>query len=580
MDNMKSALDKIYENRENFIIIGLTGRTGAGCSTAAAILSMSLEKLRLPKPTNKTTAEERKYYLIFNFITSHWKPFITIEIRNIITSFIVENRYDDFEEYVCNKISKDDDHYKQIKRELENGIKKDYEIIYNKRQEILTSRRLIESSDSKDPEAVAERRIQSYDFHLNEIPNFTLKLKDILSKLSQESYTKIYQIVGDNIRKSGEALNETYNPESIFRMSKRINKLIKTIRRIREGNPTYIVIDAIRNPFEAIYFHERFSAFYLMSINTSNDDRIKRLQLEYNFNREQIKSLDDKEYPKKEPEGIDFFTSQYLPKCIELSDIHLNNYQNGEKDFNHLKMELAKYVSLIMHPGLITPSHEERCMQLAHNAKVSSGCISRQVGATLTDQFYAIKSIGWNSAPEGQVPCILRDVKDLLNNEDKKAFSHYENNNPEFRAKLAEIHESKSKDSVALNNLNGLNYSFCFKNIQNKLDGEKNQVHTRSLHAEENAFLQLAKSGGPGIQNGILFTTASPCELCAKKAYQIGIKTIIYIDPYPGITEDHILNSGTNSPILKLFNGAVGRAYTHLYEPILPYKDEISMLNG
>ena len=70
-----------------------------------------------------------------------------------------------------------------------------------------------------------------------------------------------------------------------------------------------------------------------------------------------------------------------------------------------------------------------------------------------------------------------------------------------------------------------------FKDIYTTAAKEyKNQVHTRSLHAEENAFLQLAKYGTQGIQNGVLFTTASCCELCAKKAYQLGIKKIYYID--------------------------------------------------
>jgi tRNA(Arg) A34 adenosine deaminase TadA len=109
---------------------------------------------------------------------------------------------------------------------------------------------------------------------------------------------------------------------------------------------------------------------------------------------------------------------------------------------------------------------------------------------------------------------------------------------------------------------------------------EDNQVHTRSLHAEENAFLQLAKYGGDGIEGGNLYTTASPCELCAKKAFQLGIKNIFYIDPYPGISLEHILKSGAKSsrPVVELFQGAVGQAYHRLYDPVLPYKDELKAL--
>ncbi len=51
-------------------------------------------------------------------------------------------------------------------------------------------------------------------------------------------------------------------------------------------------------------------------------------------------------------------------------------------------------------------------MQLAFSAKLNSGCISRQVGAVVTDDNYSIKSVGWNSTPEGQTPCLLRNANE------------------------------------------------------------------------------------------------------------------------------------------------------------------------
>ena len=39
MENPKeNIVDKIYKLRKNFVIIGLTGRTGSGCTTVAKIL--------------------------------------------------------------------------------------------------------------------------------------------------------------------------------------------------------------------------------------------------------------------------------------------------------------------------------------------------------------------------------------------------------------------------------------------------------------------------------------------------------------------------------------------------------------
>ena len=105
---------------------------------------------------------------------------------------------------------------------------------------------------------------------------------------------------------------------------------------------------------------------------------------------------------------------------------------------------------------------------------------------------------------------------------------------------------------------------FCFKDIQNKkeIDNKllkfdlditqkeklsklfKNPTRERALHTEENAFLQVVKSGGQSIVGGTLYSTASPCQLCAKKSMQLKIKRIVYIDAYPDISITHTLKSG------------------------------------
>lgn len=335
----------------------------------------------------------------------------------------------------------------------------------------------------------------------------------------------------------------------------------------------------MRNPYEILFFRERYSAFYVMSINTDEKFRQNRL-ISLGFNKKSILELDDKEYPDKK--GLnDAFGMQNIQRCIELSDIHVENPQDPSSQRHRLIEQLVHYLSLMTHPGLVPPTPIERVMQIAYTAKLNSGCLSRQVGAAVTDDQFSLKSIGWNNTGEGQTPCILRNFEDLLKGNDSNAYSYYERCDEEFRKALDIVDKSYlSLDKNYYGRLKGKNLSYCFKDIQNLKDLEKNQVHTRSLHAEENAFLQVAKYGGIGVKGGKLFTTASPCELCAKKAYQLGISEIYYIDPYPGISMTHILNSGINKPRLLLFRGAIGRAYTQLYTPILSYKDELGEVLG
>lgn len=313
----------------------------------------------------------------------------------------------------------------------------------------------------------------------------------------------------------------------------------------------------------------------MISINTPNEERLNHLRKSHKFSEDQIKALDNKEYPDK-LSGQDIFISQNIQKCIEISDIHLNNPDRQEFNNNELSSQLFWYVSLILHPGLVTPTSIERGMQLAFSAKLNSGCISRQVGAVVTDSNYSIKAVGWNSTPEGQTPCILKSASELLDGGKDQVYSSYERTNEKFQ----NIMNCTYSAAISSEHLKGRKVSYCFKDIQNKIENEKNQVHTRSLHAEENAFLQIAKYGGEPLQGGFLFTTASPCELCSKKAYQLGISKVIYIDPYPGISKEHILSSGALKPDLILFRGAIGRAYHRLYQPLMAYKDELQMLTG
>ena len=273
------------------------------------------------------------------------------------------------------------------------------------------------------------------------------------------------------------------------------------------------------------------------------------------------------------------FILQDVENCLRDADIFINNEPDNDQHLL-LKKKLVRYVSLIMNPGLVLPSAVERCMQLAYTAKLNSGCISRQVGAAITDSEYHLLSIGWNQQPEGQVPCSYRDLCSLKMRWSKDDYSDFElDDNGLIQKGITDPVEKVLRQPNCPLTLQGKLPAFCFKDIYNSITGNNNQVHPRSLHAEETAFLNLGQRSATG---GVLFTTSSPCELCAKKAMYEGIKKIYYIEPYAGLSFDHVLNIGPQEkrPELLLFTGAVGRAYTQLYTPLMPQKDEFEFWLG
>ncbi|MDP3168053.1 MAG: hypothetical protein Q8N06_21665 [Hydrogenophaga sp.] len=559
------GLNRLFQRRSDFFVVGLTGRTGSGCTSASQQLSKGFADLRLDAVASPlTTPEQRKYRIVHDFAQENWEAFQNISVTLVILTFVIESDQMQLELFLKGHIR--DKELPTLMEEI-SRVKSEWFNVNN----------IVEPGRKKNvTEVEAFQKFWSSD-----LGNLLLVLKRTLGS----SYSSAFQTFGDNLRSSGLALDSTFTPAKFFTLPIRVSEIIIALRelQISKNLPARIVIDAIRNPFEIEYFRHRFAYFYLVAITTPDQDRRTRLTVKSNLNTTEIKKLDLKEYPgeNKPLSGSDQFVSQNIQACIEKADIFINNPGQASEgaiaDLKELVRQLVHFTVLMQHPGLVTPSKIERCMQIAYSAKANSGCISRQVGAAVSDSSYSIKSVGWNDVPAGQVPCILRKAGDLVESRDVEAFSDYELNDERFQKHMQGRY--KRFDLVLAH---GRSSAYCFKTEYNNLESPKmkgNQVHTRSLHAEENAFLQISKYGGAGLENGILFSTASPCELCSKKAFQLGIKQIFYIDPYPGISLSHILGSGPRDkrPSVSLFSGAVGQAFHRLYDPLLPYKDEMEV---
>lgn len=632
--NMNTGLDlsHIYNLRNNFTVIGLTGQIGSGCSDVAAQLGRGFIPADFDDPfkigfDNKEAEFKhnsyRKYRIIYNYASINLKPYSRINYKEILIMLLLKYSFEDFIKFLESPdlFSAFEDLFKKLKSPGQH----DFNI------EISELLKLKESFNelSEKYRKIEIPSIDLYNFYFEgDFKRFSEKFLEALKKNSRIKRNKLLQIISINLRKSGEPYKfSDPSADKVFTIVELIKDLIKSHRKFTKKmfeekeiseERSQIVIDDLRNPIEIMFFKQRFAAFYTVAINRK--DKSRRDALSPNYSTPDTKEIREAfwEEEYKGGKSNEFFKAN-ISACIQQADIHISFLSKDEADDENKKLEpknfeskntdkilkdnttpyfswrmqLLKYISLIGQPGLVPPSPEERCMQMAYTAKHNSGCISRHVGAAITDENYSIRAIGWNTTPEGLIPCVLRSAKDLIDPQitsDKKAFTSYEfeyvdekeykpETDPKFRNELINKFDKPIEENKDI--LKGRNVCFCFKDLKNSFSKDgKNQVHTRSLHAEENAFLQITKYGGVGIENGKLFTTASPCELCAKKAYQLGIKVIYYIDPYPGISDLQILSAGSKSIIPRLFNGAIGNAYHWLYDPIMPYKDELTLLLG
>jgi deoxycytidylate deaminase len=632
--NMSKGIDlsHIYRLRNKFTIIGLTGQIGSGCSEVAEQLVKGFNRKDFEDPYKIGLDKEnevfkhnsfRNYRIIYNYASINFKSYARINYKYVLVLFLLNYSFGDFINFLESNEGLSlalEDLFKKLKT---SGGEPNFDI------EISELKTLKESFDllSEKYKKINFQSIDLYEFYFtSDFQPFCEKFLAALKKNSRIKRNKLFQIISLNLRKTGDPYKFS-DPiaDKAFTIVGVINEIIISHEKFMKAmsnqgqnkeERTQIVIDDLRNPVEIMFFRQRYASYYTVAINRDDDSREIARSNKYSTpdTREIREAFWKEEY--KGGEDDEFFKAN-ISACIQQADIHISFLSKDEVDKENRRLEkqtsdltiaerevrdntspsfmwreqLLKYVTLISHPGLIPPSPEERCMQMAYTAKHNSGCISRHVGAAVTDKNYSIKAVGWNTTPEGLVPCVLRDAQDLINpqiNSDKKAFTPYEweyvredkygsETGPKFRNECIDKFEKPIEENIEI--LKGRNVCFCFKDIRNSFSKDgKNQVHTRSLHAEENAFLQLAKYGGNGIQNGKLFTTASPCELCAKKAVQLGINVIYYIDPYPGISMQQILSACSNEIKVRLFNGAIGNAYHWLYDPMMPYKDELTLL--
>lgn len=629
------SLNNLYSLRNNFLVIGLTGRTGGGANEICEFLKTDTNPFKGMKIPNYLHVNEIQKFMISKALLTDdsytWRKFSVIKYSDVVLLFFfqelskkVDGNFNNLDFNILRaqflKIFNNDVVVTRRlgqEEEKDNILKSVFDFLGDHLSILNDLGNLFKllSSSLDLSEYKGKRLVQHIDFlnrlYFDKYSIFTKRLLQKIDSIDPIARQLFLQDVASNLRKSGRVnidgeyslLQET---ENIFTVAVVINNLIKINRKTSQT--TRLLIDSLKNSLEINYFRERYAGFYLIA--SSRDEKeadayLKKKIRNMGFDQELIKShfdklklIDEIHYQTKDFKKGEF-ASPDVENCIQKADyyIYINKIKYSELDeydsktyrYLNLEIQILKFLALVEKPGVVTPSAIERSMQLAFSSKYNSGCISRQVGAVITDANYSVKSIGWNEVPQGQTPCSLRSLKELMSGEKPNVYSDFERTGGDyleksFKDKIHEtLIETYKEEKNFFNNLKGHNCPYCFKEFHNSFEGKENQVHTRSLHAEENAMLQISKFGGQPLLGGILFTTASPCELCSKKAFQLGITKIFYIDPYPGIAKQQILKAGNNklsNPNLFMFQGAVGRGYFKLYESYMSIKDETYIRTG
>lgn len=279
----------------------------------------------------------------------------------------------------------------------------------------------------------------------------------------------------------------------------------KVCEKINQDSNSNYVVDSIRNPEEIDYFRKNYAGFFLFGIFAEPDLRWKRVKSKYNDDRRSF----DEDDKRDSNDGLDF--GQRVTDSFRMADIILLNNENivpGNKNEELFLAKLKRNVNLIEGTEIFSPTYVETNMSIAYAASMRSSCLKRKVGAVIVDITGDVFSSGYNEVPAANNTC-----------KGEYGMCYRDNLKKDYKESLNSVIKKPREREAA--------YSLFKKNFK-ILD------YCRALHAEENAILNVARVGASAaLPTSTLFTTTYPCNLCANKIAQVGIKHIVYFEPYP-----------------------------------------------
>jgi deoxycytidylate deaminase len=370
------------------------------------------------------------------------------------------------------------------------------------------------------------------------------------SSIAENIYVKEFGFIkyslSDIVRAEFEAANgcKSQNRHELqafgnkIREEKKVDYLAKeTIKKIQEdgiSSTQDIIIDSLRNPAEIEFLRQVCPNFFLVAIFADYQERWERVKSTYGNKKDDFDTDEYKDQGNDEPAYGQKVTLCFFEADLILSNNKYINFESPNEACREMIGKIDNYIQAFKNPKSSQPTINESLMAIAYTNGRRSKCKKRRVGAIIVDEFNNILSSGFNDVPKGLQDCsgeYGECYRDKCKRERKEQIVN----------DLAGIPENDTLANKIIKNIKLL--ELC-----------------RALHAEENAILNLVgASGGIGLARSALYVTTYPCNLCANKISQKGIKKVIYLEPYTVIEAKKIFeDSGVNAVP---FEGVTFRAF-------------------
>lgn len=286
------------------------------------------------------------------------------------------------------------------------------------------------------------------------------------------------------------------------------------------------IIDQVKRPEEVELLRALYrNLLYLVGVTRIHGKRLAALESEL-VTQDEVQGLMTIDQSESGKDG------QQLDKTLHLADYFLRNdsMTSAEK-----QSKLNRFLNLVHGDKAVTPTHSENGMYAAFSASLRSACLSRQVGAAIATKSGEVVATGCNDVPKPggglysdsakvkDMRCIHKDGQQCSNDIYKQRLRN------EIGTAVDVALLSDDANPVTLTSIQRTTLlESIYKNTRLKDLIE----FSRSVHAEMDAIVSLARIGGAGLEGATLYTTTYPCHNCARHIVASGIMKVFYVEPY------------------------------------------------
>jgi deoxycytidylate deaminase len=323
--------------------------------------------------------------------------------------------------------------------------------------------------------------------------------------------------MGDELRRrmgGGEAL-------ALLAAARLWNSRPKAEPRVHEGKAH--IFRQLKHPDEVVWLRRIYgSALHVVGVYCPEPVRREQLHVGLGMSEEEAQALIDRDKGEAESYG------QHIDKTFHRADLFLEMKGLDSDSLEDAKAQLRRYLRLFFGIQGESPTRDEYGMFLAHSVALRSADLSRQVGAAILRENGDVLGLGCNEVPMyggGQYwggKGAARDVE-----------RRCDANEVESRECLKEIIESLLGEELSI--LKPEEREERYNKLAEAVSDTRVMKLTefgRAVHAEMAAILAAGRVGA-NVCGAELYTTLFPCHNCAKHIVCVGIKRVVYVEPYP-----------------------------------------------